>query len=74
MLVFPNWRHLFLLGFYIEKYIGFILKSRFRQLYNIKVSAKPLNKGLTLIFTIYKLLYGTIISQIFFNLFNVFGR
>ena len=51
-----------------------VLYSRFRQLYNIKVSAKPLNKGLTLIFTIYKLLYGTIISQIFFNLFNVFGR
>ena len=50
------------------------VQSRFRQLYNIKVSAKPLNKGLTLIFTIYKLLYGTIIPQIFFNLFNVFGR
>lgn len=52
----------------------YVTISRFRQLYNIKVSAKPLNKGLTLIFTIYKLLYGTIIPQIFFNLFNVFGR
>ena len=49
------------------------IKSRFRQLYNATMSAGLLFKGFTLIFYFYKMLYGSFISQIFLNLFNVFG-